>query len=57
LGALKVDHALHEWKACCVRHQWPGYPTRACYPEIPAWVDAEWLEKQIEDGVDYGSQG
>jgi hypothetical protein len=55
LGAQKVEASLRHWQSCCIKQEWPGYPARACYPEIPAWVDAEWTEKQI-DSTPYWEQ-
>ena len=56
LGAQKVEHALHEWRACCQTHHSGQVIQRArAIPEIPAWVDAEWTERQI-DSTPYWEQ-
>jgi hypothetical protein len=35
--------------------RWPAYPSRACYPELPQWADADWTEKQTDNpfGIPY----
>lgn len=49
LGAEKIDYALKTWEACFTSGNWPSYPADICYPEMPAWEDAQWLEKQLEE--------
>lgn len=42
LGNRKVEAGLKLWAECDAKNDWPGYPERVCYPEIPAWEQAEW---------------
>jgi hypothetical protein len=49
LGAEKIDYALKEWSRCADSDDWPMYPADICYPEMPAWEDAQWIEKQLEE--------
>ena len=49
LGAAKIAYGLALWQACAKSGKWPGYPGRICYPEIPAWEDAQWLEREAAD--------
>lgn len=37
----QLDHALAIWKRCNETGRWPGYPTRVCYAEPPAWLIAQ----------------
>lgn len=47
-GAFEVEKGLAEWRACVERGRWPGYATRVCYPELPAWMMKDW---ENEDGI------
>ena len=47
LGASKVDVALERWQRCVERNDWPGYPARVAYPELPPWVLAAWEAQQM----------
>jgi len=38
LGSWKVHKAVGIWIDCLTRNEWPGYPTRICYPDPPAWA-------------------
>lgn len=49
LGEDKVRTALDYWRMCVQRSHWPAYPTRVCYPEVPAWVDSQWEEKRARE--------
>ena len=46
LGAAKVEAGLRMWAACAAANRWPAYPNRCVYPEIPAWEDARWQERE-----------
>ncbi len=46
LGREKITTALDMWSRCVTLDQWPAYPNRAVYPEIPVWVDSQWQEQQ-----------
>lgn len=49
LGAQKVEAGLKAWQACERSGKWPAYATRVCYPEIPAWEDSRWEERQAQE--------
>lgn len=49
LGAQKIEHGLNAWRACVRTGKWPAYPSRVCYPEIPAWEDSRWEERQAQE--------
>jgi hypothetical protein len=55
LGDSKVSYGLRSWQACMRADRWPAYPARACYPELPQWADADWMEKQTDNpfGIPY----
>lgn len=52
LGAAKVRAGLMLWHACVESGQWPGYPTRVAYPELPPWEVARWVEQGRDDETD-----
>lgn len=44
LADRKIKKALGLWSACMRTGQWPAYPARVAYPDIPAWELARWEE-------------
>ena len=46
IGGQKIETALAVWADCVKRNRWPAYPTRVCYPELPAWEEVRWLDEQ-----------
>lgn len=56
LGGEKVSVALRRWQECVAANNWSGYPTRICYPDLPAWIGAQWEERQINEGINYAEQ-
>lgn len=48
IGEKKVMYAIDLWRKCCEEDEWPGYPTRTCYAELPAWEESRWLAKELE---------
>jgi len=52
LGARKIEYALSLWRQCITSGQWPAYPTRVCYPEIPTWEDAAFDEQEM-NAIEY----
>lgn len=55
LAAEKVDYGLREWRRCVERGQFPAYPRRVAYPDLPPWEMARWQEMQglDRDGIPY----
>lgn len=53
IGDQMLARALAEWQQCARAGIWPAYPARAVYPELPAWMEAHWVEDQIEAGIPY----
>ena len=49
VGGQQVALALREWQQCVQANRWPGYPTRTCFPDLPAWVAAEVERAQMEN--------
>lgn len=49
LAEKKRRRAVELWRACLATGQWPAYPTRTCYAELPAWQESRWLERELRD--------
>ncbi len=47
IGEKKALYALERWRICLRTADWPAYPTRVCYPTLPAWEENRWLEKEL----------
>lgn len=41
----QVTEALRLWKLCRDTGNWPGYPTRTAYAEVPGWAMTQWAER------------
>lgn len=46
LADAKVEKAIAIWRECLTTGEWPAYPTRVCYAELPPWEEARWLERE-----------
>jgi hypothetical protein len=46
LAHEKVQWAIDTWRRCLAEDQWPSYPTRVSYAELPAWQAARWMEER-----------
>lgn len=42
----QVEQAIQLWARCLARDSWPGYPTRTCYVDPPAWSLSQWMEAE-----------
>lgn len=49
LGEAKVETAMSAWGRHLLSNVWPGYSPRIAYPELPAYVGAQWSEKELEN--------
>lgn len=47
IGEGKRKLALSMWERCMSRHQWPGYPKRIAYADVPAWAMMEGEERRL----------
>jgi hypothetical protein len=48
LGLQKTLVALGLWKDCMRTGFWPPYPPRIMYPDLPPYIEAEWIERQMQ---------
>lgn len=55
LGDEKVAAGLAEWQRCVAAGQWPAYPPRIAYPELPVYERMRWDERNGvgADGIPY----
>lgn len=44
----QVEQAIQLWRRCLETDTWPGYPTRTCYVDPPAWSLAQWMEAETQ---------
>lgn len=42
LADQQLTEALRKWRQCLERNEWPGYPTRIAYAEVPGYLRAAW---------------
>lgn len=42
----KMKKAVRLWSACLTTGTWPAYPEHICYPVLPPWEQAKWLEQE-----------
>lgn len=47
IGDKKVQYAIDLFAKCLDSGKWPGYSDRICYPILPPWAEASWLEKEM----------
>jgi hypothetical protein len=41
----KFDQALEIWRKCLASNEWPAYGRRVCWGSLPAWAEAQWMER------------
>lgn len=49
IARKKVQAAIELWGKCLANDSWPGYPTQVCYPDLPGWIEAQWLERELRE--------
>lgn len=47
----KVQMAIDLWAKCLKENNWPGYPDRTCYPEMPKWMEERAMEKELANAL------
>lgn len=48
LAEKKILWALEKWRECMGSGVWPSYEPRTHYAELPPWMEAQWLTKELE---------
>jgi hypothetical protein len=51
IAEKKWRFAVETWRRCLERDEWDGYPTGICYAELPAWEEAAWLQRELEEAA------
>jgi hypothetical protein len=51
IGRDKVEYAIDAWRRCLERDEWPAYSRLVCYAELPAYEEARWLEKDLQEAA------
>ena len=51
LGQSKVEYGIYLWRECMKNNEWPAYPNKVCYPDLPGYAMASWESKAGEIGV------
>ena len=46
-GESRTNRAIAIWEGCMASGQWPGYDQRLMSPDLPPWVEGQWLEKEL----------
>lgn len=52
LGQEKVAHALWLWERCMQSGKWEAYPDRICWIDPPAYVQAAWEERNLQESIE-----
>ncbi len=51
LAQSKIDYGIWTWRECIKNDEWPAYPNRVVYSELPAWAVTAWEEKAEAIGL------
>lgn len=46
MGRKKLAVATDIWRRCIESDRWPGYPAEIVVPELPAWAESAWLDRE-----------
>lgn len=46
LAEKKIQFALDLWRKCLESGEWPAYPTRICWAELPPYEETRWLKRE-----------
>jgi hypothetical protein len=47
LAEKQISWALKKWAMCLRDDRWPGYGDRVAYIEAPAYIENQWLEREV----------
>jgi hypothetical protein len=45
-GQQRSTRAISIWRNCIESNRWPAYTDRIMWPELPPWVEGQWIEKE-----------
>ena len=46
LGDMKVERAVQLWRRCIETNNWPAYPARIAWAEVPEWAERRWMDRE-----------
>lgn len=49
IGRKQIEFAIKTWRYCTVSGIWPAYPLRIIRPELPAWAENSWIDREIKE--------
>lgn len=49
IGRKQIDYAINMWRHCMASDIWPAYPLRIIRPELPAWAENAWIDREIKE--------
>lgn len=57
IGRKQVMASIDMWKRCRAIDRWPGYPTGIQTVNMPEWMQAQWLQRELSDPLLTGDDG
>ena len=51
MAERKIVRAMDTWRECLATNKWPGYPNEACYVNVPAWMEHQEMEKELNSVI------
>jgi hypothetical protein len=52
LGNVICEDAVDKWRDCLANHHWPAYSSRIHWAEPPQWLEIQYQERQLQQGLD-----
>lgn len=49
IGRKMLQYAIETWRRCVEDDVWPAYPLRIIRPEMPAWAENGWINREIAE--------
>ena len=51
MGKQKVEYGIFLWQECMRSNQWPAYPSKVCWVDLPAWASVSWEKRATDLGI------
>lgn len=51
LASERLDWVATKWKRCLEKNIWPGYPKHTLAVNMPSWVESEWENWKVNQGL------
>ena len=49
IGRKQIQYAVDAWRRCLQCNSWPAYPQRIIIPELPAWSESGWMDRETSE--------